>query len=203
MLRRIFGYLGSIASIISLGFYYNNNTAVSIIAILGIGAVIYLIYDEIIKNQNNKMFLCNNDGEIKQYMLNWISTPGKVSIFSRDLSWVDDKIKILMLSKKEDLSICAAKETDLLKELRENNANIYLYDDSMSPMVSKFTIIRANKSDKQIAVATTQKIHGKEKHCIYESKNNLLDHWILGLAQDLIHMTKQLSNNEKRNENEH
>ena len=70
-------------------------------------------------------------------------------------------------------------------------------------MVSRFTKIRANKSDKQIAVATTQKIHGKEKHCIYESKNNLLDHWILGLAQDLIHMTKQLSNNEKRNENEH
>ena len=126
MLGRILGYLGSIASIISLGFYCNDSSVVIIISIFGILAIAYLIYDEIKQNQNNKMYLCNNDIEIKKYMFNWISTPGKVCIFSRDLSWVDDKIKILLFSKKEDLSICAAKETELLKELRENNANIYL-----------------------------------------------------------------------------
>lgn len=193
------GYVGSIASIVSLGFYFQDGNVVKIICIIGIFAISYLIYDEVQQNKKNKMFSCDNDGEIKKYMYNWISTQGQVSIFSRDLSWVDDQIKILMLSKKEDLSICAAKETDLLKELRANDVNVYLYDDSIFPMVSRFTIIRSNKSDKQIAIATTQKIHNKEKHCIYESRNNLVDNWIIGLAQDLINMTKQTGWNEKRN----
>lgn len=193
MRYKIIGNIGSIASVIALFFVETNWYWWRVLGIiLGLAGSLYLIIAEVLEYKKSKPIICKNDTEIRKYMYDWIKTSGKVNVFSRDLSWVNDEIKIMMQCKGDDLSVCAEKDSQLIKDLRQAHVNVYLYGGMQYEPISRFTIIRANKPQKQIAIAAVSKLKYKEKHIIYESSNEHMDEWLLAATTDLVELTKSV-----------
>jgi len=187
--RFIIGNLGCLSSIIALFFinYSELNWWKTTIIIFGVCCAIGIIIYSIIEYYREKPIVCKNDSETQEYLKDWINTDGKVTVLSRDLSWVDNNIKAIMKGKCADINIFAQKETSLTKELIASGCNVNYYGNNFEPK-SRFTVIRANKISKQIAMSTEIKSKMRNKRIIHETKNLLYDEWLHSLSDDIINL---------------
>lgn len=125
---------------------------------------------------------------------------GKICIMSRDLSWVDCEVRACIVSKAPNVLIFLEKETNLTNELRDNGVEIMCYGMWNFEPKTRFTIIRYNTNNPQVAIANTQnsiRKKGKIRHTIYQTqRNNGTDEWINSLAIDMIQLCKSVCNGE-------
>lgn len=187
------------ASILSLAFISEIPLGIRwIIFIIG-----FICFGIIVKRHifqvRDQYIECETEEETREYMRRWISSQGKVCVVSRDLSWVDEKVKQQMLKKKESLVIFAQNKTGLTEELSEGGVIVRYYGDKFNP-TTRFTVIRYNREDRQIAIATPSTHLARRNaytHTIYQSgtsNDDTKDKWIVSLAVDLIVALGELCN---------
>lgn len=190
MLKKAILSFCSFASIISLAFITGLPIwARILIVVFGVGCLAYLLWSDY-ASQRDKLFVCKSEEETQEYMKKWIKNQGKVCVMSRDLSWVNTDIEEVMKTKKGSLRIFAQQETELTKRLRASGVDVRFYGCYNFEPKTRFTIIRYNRPDKQIAIANTV-ARGKKlayEHTIYQTdiKGDMKDTWIVSLADDLV-----------------
>lgn len=197
----IFTALATAASIISLAFVSGISPWLRTgICTIGIISFAYFVYKHCIKSSNQYIY-CDSEEKTRLYLKKWVMSQGKVCVVSRDLSWVDDEIQLQMQRKGSSLTIYAQKETALTQTLQRNGVVVKYYHNKFEP-TTRFTIIRYNRDDRQIAIATPQsRLDRKrgESHIIYQSgteNDDLRDKWIVSLAKDLSVLLEKICDQE-------
>lgn len=164
--------------------------------------IILIIYYVSQKDDDNQL-ICKSDEEIKEAMKRIIKMQGKICVVSRDLTWVDEEVEACIVSKAINVLIFAEKETPLTKRLQEKGVEINYYEKLNFEPKTRFTVVRYNTNNPQVAIANTQnsiRRRGKIRHTIYQTqKNNGTDEWINSLAIDMIQLCKSAC---KENNNE-
>lgn len=186
-LLELISFIGTVVSIISFFFLEIEWSMAKIILMIALivllGLAVYFLF---IKRETKTY---KSQEEINEFMKNWIKTNGVVKIFSRDLSWLDDEMYGILQAKGGDLYLYVEKKNEKIEKILQMNpeSKIFFYEDIGFIPNSRFTIIHANKDEKQIAIAIKeQKGYKKLKHIIYISKDSDIDKKILGLANDLM-----------------
>ena len=186
------------ASILGLVFLKNVSLTWRIaILVVGCACIGYLIYDAIKSSQKNEL-VCRNNDEIANAMKKLIKTRGKICIMSRDLSWVDAEMEACIAEKKDSILIFAQKESELTKRLISNGATVAYYGHLNYEPKTRFTIIRYNNTNPQVAIANIQNSVRRKnsfKHVIYQTVDSgcQQDKWINSLALDMMELCKAAS----------
>lgn len=193
-MKKIIEIIASFASIISLAFVECMPRLISYsIGIIGCVSLILLVYDHFKSNQSNEV-TCTSDDDIKSQMKKIIKMQGKICIMSRDLSWVDSEVEACIYAKASSVLIFAEKRTELTKRLESKSVEILYYGGLGFEPKTRFTMIRYNTSNLQVAIANTQnsiRKKGNVKHVIYQTvKGKREDEWINSLASDMILLCK-------------
>lgn len=206
MVKKIIMAITSGISILSLAFVESFPISIKIlIAIVGVGCILFLIYNEIKDSRGNER-VCQTNEEIMDTMMRLIKSDGKVAILSRDLSWVNEDIKFQMAKKANNIVLCVQKENKLTLELEDEGVVIRYYGHLGFEPVSRFTIIRYNKEEAQVAIANTEssvRTNTSFKHVIYQTSphGNRQDEWINSLSKDLIKLCFKAGRNSGQSEN--
>ena len=188
---------GTVASIISLAFTTQLNLAIRIIIMIcGVSCLSVLIYYDYKRTQINER-ICRTPEEIEEAMKELVKTQGKVCVVSRDLSWVTPEISACMLQKKRDILIFVQKANEITSSLVKNGVKIKCYGSAFEPK-TRFTIVRYNRPNLQVAIANTLNTVRKKKnftHTIYQTGGNncYQDAWINSLAFDMITLLDSVS----------
>ena len=69
--------------------------------------------------------------KISDYMYKWISTGGRIAIFTRDMTWASEpKIRAMLLEKAsiDELNIFMPTLKGIASELKDEGAHIYTYE---------------------------------------------------------------------------
>lgn len=161
-----------------------------VIVIIGLACFAFLMYDSIASNALNER-ICKSNPEIEEAMKDIIRSNGKICIMSRDLSWVTDEIALCLANKKSDVLIFAQSPNDRTDALTKEGVCVKFYSHLNYEPLTRFTIIRYNKSDSQVAIAKVQNTVRKKKkfrHTIYQtsSRGDSRDEWINSLATDMV-----------------
>lgn len=195
IIKRIIVAAASGASIISLAFSSNISNYIRIpIAVFGVLAIMFLIWAET-KNDRINEIVCKNDEEIKESMKKIITTNGQICIMSRDLTWVDEDIEACLAKKGDSALIFAEHESELTRRLCSRGVNFQYYKKLGFVPKTRFTAVRYNRNNPQVAIANTQnsvKRGGSTLHTIYQTQSpgDKKDDWINSLAIDMISLCK-------------
>ena len=112
---------------------------------------------------------------------------------SRDLSWVTPEITACLETKKGSTLIFAQSENEITQLLTNRGIKVKYYGALNFEPKTRFTIIRYNKNDPQVAIANIQnsiRKKNKFKHIIYQTSagGSPHDEWINSLAVDMVHL---------------
>lgn len=165
---------------------------VIVISGLGILCFILLTFDAIKKNHINER-ICTSEKEIEETMKGIITTQGKICIISRALSWVTPEIMACLEGKKDNVLIFAQTKNETTQKLLDRGIKVMFYGKFNFEPKSRFTIIRYNKNNPQVAIANSQysvRRGAKFKHVIYQTSANgdPRDQWINSLAIDMVNL---------------
>lgn len=209
-IANVISAIGTAASILSLAFISELLPEIKyfliIVGMLCLALLLFSIYKEK-KNVQTNEIICTNNDQIKEEMKNLIKMQGRICIMSRDLTWVDDRIRKCIIEKKSSILIFAEHKTDLTNKLEEIGVDIRYYGKTGFIPNTRFTVIRYNKSDRQVAIANTKNTLRKKnrmEHTIYmtnENTNDKRDSWITSLAYDMISLCEKVAeggNGEKK-----
>jgi hypothetical protein len=139
---------------------------------------------------NQKIISLNGHEKIKEYLYKWIARGQRVVIFSRDMSWADDKHMLGLLhekSKRKELELCLPRDIALSAELAQSGADVYTYSNLNYIPTSRFTIINAGRHDAQVAIGRTV----GHKHLVKEISGG--DDALVAVANDLVEVIKRSS----------
>jgi len=168
MLLRFASILITLAALIALILQIKPEKMLDqVLFAIGLISLISSIVLELIFYFKNRPKYYGTDEKIRNYMYKWITNGGKVTIFTRDLSWVaDDSMRDLLRNKahRNELCICLPERIPFVDELAKNGAQIYTYNELGYTPQSRFTIINTGRLDAQVAIG--RKI--KDKHLIEE-----------------------------------
>ena len=192
-MKRYIETIAMLASIIALALIKELPLFVRIVVlVISVLAGVNLFYEDYKKNHENTR-LCRNQTEIEEAMKEIVKSQGKTCIMSRDLSWVSPEIKEIIKKKKGNVRVFAQAESDLTKELISSGVEVYYYGGFEFEPKTRFTIIRYNRLDPQVAIAETSSAVKKKwfKHNIYETRNDSMqDRFICSLSLDLMEMCR-------------
>lgn len=121
--------------------------------------------------------------KIKSYMHQWVSSAGRVVIFSRDMSWTDDtNIRQLLLEKasRNELTVCLEHAIPLTDELCKNGAGIVTYGALGHIPRARFTIVDFGREGARVAVG----VKVGNDHVIQEFRSG--HHPFFAVAEDLV-----------------
>ncbi|NDV42387.1 hypothetical protein [Flagellimonas sediminis] len=194
MIKNILSQIGSIASLCGLIFSLKTDQQsfggwqwfLVFISILFFIVSIYLIVSEYLSNKP-KMYTKKSD--IRDYMYNWIKNGGRVVIFTRDMSWVnDEEMKNLLRNKSrgKECIICMPNKIDKVVEFESEGATVIEYSSLDYTPLSRFTITNYGRYDAKIAVG---KSLGNGKHLIEEFGNG--EHPYFQVANDLVRILEK------------
>lgn len=186
----LFTHLASIATFIGLYVAVSSLPSLSsmhpaylwvliVVIIFNAGVAIFEVFD-FFKTRPKKY---KSKDKINLYMCKWISSGGRVAIFSRDMSWADgEKVRDILKDKaiKNELTICVEKNIQLTDELRKNGAKIVTYDHLSHIPRSRFTIVDFDREGARVAVG----LHEDGKHSIHEFRSG--HHPIFAVAEDMV-----------------
>jgi hypothetical protein len=121
--------------------------------------------------------------KIDSYMCKWVSSGGRVAIFSRDMSWARvDPIRAILRKKAErsELIVCLEHAIELTDELQSLGAQIITYQDLNHIPRSRFTIVDYGREGARVAVG----VHENKGHVIQEFRSG--HHPFFAVAEDLV-----------------
>lgn len=150
----------------------------------------FLIWYEIATSSGKRVYSLSDTQGIKSYMLHWIENGGRVAIWSRDLSWVDDEAKELLKVKarRGDLILCLPQEIHLSTELKNFGGQVYYYGSTYNEGTSsRFTIAFYGRDGSKVAVGRTK----ANQHVVEEFGSG--EHPAFYLAHDLVKFAKAVS----------
>lgn len=192
-MRRYVETSAMLASIIALALIKEMPLSVRI-AVLVISVLVGIkMFSEDYKKNHENIRICSNQTEIEDAMKEIVRAQGKTCIMSRDLSWVTPEIKTIIKKKKGNVRIFAQNESDLTIELINCGVEVYYYGVFEFEPKTRFTIIRYNRLDPQVAIAETSSSVRKRwfQHRIYETRNDSMqDRFICSLSIDLMEMCR-------------
>lgn len=167
-----------------------------IIIAIGLFCFVFLLYDGIKNNMLNER-ICTSKQEIEDAMKDIIKSEDNICIMSRDLTWVTSEIAACLIDKKENCLIFVQHKNDITKKLINGGVRIKYYGDLKFVPQTRFTIIRYNRKNPQVAIANVENNIRKKrkiKHTIYQTSSNgkPQDDWINSLALDLIHLCDEV-----------
>ena len=204
LLHSIFASVGSFASIIALvisvhvrddpftPWQYGLIIAVGVFALWAIFSEIKA-YIQLRKQTNRIVFAIDDQNGINRYMYNWIRHGNRCAIFTRNMSWANDKkIMDLLLTKAKDkdLNIYIPEDTDISKELRSASAEVYTYEDLKITPMSRFTVVNWGKAGMRVAIG---KQIGKNDHVIEEYSDE--DSPLVAVTVDLLNIIEKYHRN--------
>ncbi|MBL1225723.1 hypothetical protein [Enterococcus sp. BWR-S5] len=129
-------------------------------------------------------------------MYSWLKDNGKSVVFSRDMSWANERqIKIILKEKAEnnELTVILSSQNDLSKELEELGATIIEYGYLDFIPETRFTIVDYGSFRSKVAIGQKDEM---EIHRI--NKYSQSDIPIYYLASDLIKLVKKMEKNRKK-----
>ena len=121
--------------------------------------------------------------KINRYMQRWVSSGGRVVIFSRDMSWAQEgetRAVLLGKARRNELTVCVEHSMPLTDALRDAGATIINYGHLRHIPRSRFTIVDFEKEGARVAVGAKF----KGRHVIQEFQNG--EHPFFGVAEDLV-----------------
>lgn len=195
MIVRLVSMVGSFASLIALifmirpsgqPFTFTQGILLGFALLIGVVAIV----SEGIAAYKRKPKSLKARSQIRDYMYRWITRGGRVAIFSRDLSWVQDEEMRELLrrkAKRNELCVCLPNEIPLVRELATEGAEVHTYPELEYVPESRFTIINHGRSDAQVAVGGTF----KERHVIREF--SVGEHPFFSVANDLVEVVARFS----------
>jgi len=190
ILTKLIPQLGTLASLLGLIFTISDNDESFtgwqwLLIFLSISFFALSIYITISDYYRKKPSLFKSPEAVKNYMYKLIENSGRTAIFSRSLSWVDDKTKTMLINKakKDQLIICIPKKIATADELEKNGAHIIIYDQFKHLPESRFTISNFGRADAKVAVGEILSTTDYQ-HRIQEYKNG--NHPYFHIADDLI-----------------
>lgn len=145
---------------------------------LGVLAVVLEVQDYL-KSRPKRY---SSEKKVRDHMYKLIKDGGNVSVFTRDLSWVNDGQMIDMLkekAKQDSLTLVLPKPISISNELKNAGATVINYG-SHYTIKSRFTICNMNRIDSTVSIG--RQIGGKHVIEKYEDKDG---HLAFSLAQDL------------------
>lgn len=195
MVRIVVTWLGTFASVAGLAVALWPETGMISAtqgAVLGIVAAVLLagVSADFIQYMRHRPKRYKTARQINDYMYRWISTGGRVVIFTRDMSWANEpRIKDLLLNKarSEELTICLPDPIPLSQELEAAGASIATYAGVGHVPLSRFTIINADRMDAHVAIG--RRI--KNRHVIEEYSAG--SHPVFAVAKDLVEIVRRVS----------
>jgi hypothetical protein len=131
-----------------------------------------------------------DDAEIKRYMYRWISKGGRVSIFTRDMSWAsDERISALLRQKasRAELTLVLPTRIPLAQELEKAGCEVVSYEHLGYVPQSRFTIINKDRMDAHLAVG--RRIG--DRHIVEEY--SVGQHPVFAIANDLVEVLTHLA----------
>ncbi|WP_020602575.1 hypothetical protein [Spirosoma spitsbergense] len=128
--------------------------------------------------------------EINNYMKNWIKKPGRTVIFTRDMSWVNNREienDLMNKSRNRELIICLPKHTLFTSVLVQEGAEIYTYEHLNFTPKSRFTFINYGSNSSKVAIGRKDDDHN---HIITEfTTKDTIEYF---LAEDLVNVLKSM-----------
>ena len=150
----------------------------TIAVVLGVLTVVLEIQDYL-KSRPKRY---STEKKVRDHMYRLIKDGGNVSVFTRDLSWVNDDQMIDMLKEKarqDSLTVVLPKPISISDELKIAGATVINYG-SQYTIKSRFTICNMDRIDSTVSIG--RQIRGKHVIDKYEDKDG---HLAFSLAQDL------------------
>ena len=192
-LQLLISLIGAIASVAGLIQFQNGDWG-SFILIVPIIALLSVIGIVILHSSSTRHFFTLDDKRgIRDYMFRWIKNGGRVAIWTRNMSWVDDdEMKQLLgdKAKSGDLIICLPVATEDTKSLEQHGAEVITYGTWDSPL-SRFTIANYNRDNSRVAVGVgvgqlhiTDEFSPRDKNPTFS------------LAYDLVRLTRENTSKE-------
>lgn len=130
-----------------------------------------------------------SESEIRKFMLDWISREGRVAVYTRDMSWAqnDEGVRQVLRTKAaaNELTVCLPSKISLTDDLEAHGATIYAYGPIAYGPVSRFTIIRQDREDAEVAIG--RRIAGLHTIATYSRGS----HSAFALAEDLVQFAKR------------
>jgi hypothetical protein len=148
-----------------------------------VGVSIFLIVQEIIDHQRSAPRVYRSQRRINSFMRRWVSSGGRVVIFSRDMSWAQEQpIRQLLLEKAEcnELTVCVEHSIPLTDELDRRGARIIPYGVLGHVPRSRFTIVGFDREGALVAIGGKV----RDVHMIQQFSNG--HHPCFALAEDLV-----------------
>lgn len=144
---------------------------------------LFLAVREITDYYKSRPKIFRSKNEINNYMQNWITSAGRVVIFSRDMSWAQEQSTVdILLSKarQNELTVCIEHDIPLTNDLRRAGAKIIKYGALNHVPKSRFTIVDYEREGARVAVGASIMGH----HVIEEFQSG--QHPFFAVAEDLV-----------------
>lgn len=128
--------------------------------------------------------------KINRYLFQWIDKGGRVAIWTRDMSWVDQSEMMPMLCKKAEdgeLIICLPRRIEKSDQLESHGAEVIAYGTLDTPSMT-FTIANYGRRGSRVAVGS----RSGNKHIIQEFSAE--EHPAFHLASDLVRLVRENDN---------
>ena len=187
--------VGAIASglglIVALFISSKSITWWMIVLVITFGVLISVTFGVVLKSSpRTRVYRGDDRIAIRNYMFRWIRNGGRVAIWTRDMSWVDDQeMKSMLRGKSEsgELIVCLPEETALTESLRHDGAEVIAYGALDSPS-SSFTIVNYDRNGSRIAVGRPE----GSLHIIQEF--SVSDAPTFQMAYDLVRLVRGQKN---------
>src|SRR5689334_13116815 len=171
-LARLIAHLASYASIFGLYFTVappdaERSTVEWVVLAVGLLLAAITLYDEVNEFVRSGPKVYRAQEAINGYMRRWVSQPGRVVIFSRDMSWArGNSVRNVLYGKasRNELIVCVEQEIPLTNELRAQGAQIVTYGQLGHVPKSRFTIVGYEREGARVAVG----IADNGRHVIQE-----------------------------------
>lgn len=188
-LATIFGSIASVLGLMVPLFFSSESITWWMIVLIAIFVVLMSVTLGVVfrAGPKSKVYRAEDRSGIRDYMFRWINNGGRVAIWTRDMSWVNDQEMKNMLRRKaesRELIICLPKETALSESLRNDGAEVIAYGIWDSPS-SSFTIVNYDRNGSRVAVGRPQ----GSLHIIQEF--SVADAPTFQMAYDLVRLVRQ------------
>ena len=193
---RIFTTSASIASVLGLFLSLNGDAPwrwwMWVLLCTATAAFFVTIVFEFRGHEPVKVYSKTERQKIRNYMSQWIEHGGRVAIWTRDHTWIDDdEMKRLLRRKAEsrELIMCLPVQTPFTTELAGLGAEIVAYGSAAGLPTVRFTIANFERDGSAVAIGRPS----GEFHVIseYGSKSDNGSDVALLLAQDAIRLARQ------------
>jgi hypothetical protein len=201
LLWKLLALAGSLASMVGLLVVFLPppvnlpSWAVGLLVFTGL-CVVVLIVLEFIYHRGRHVFAKSDTEGIKKYMHDWIEHGGRVAIWTRDMSWAQNRETRSLLTEKArrgELIISLPELNSLARELRNAGAEVCAYGARrLESPASRFTIAFFGRDGSAVAVGRAE----GDAHVIDEFSSS--SHPVFHVAEDLIALVRSLQGQQDR-----